>query len=154
MIDCKRNSLPLSLSHKLDSKFSNDDQILNNILNTEAIGSIMYAMVYSSYLAYAISALSRFNVKPRQDHQNVIKGVFLEYGKHSDFVSILGYTDSDFAKYVKFRRSITSYVFTIFGNYISWKSKFQFDVALSTSELEYIALTEGIKEGLQIRDLL
>ncbi|KAK4382379.1 Retrovirus-related Pol polyprotein from transposon TNT 1-94 [Sesamum angolense] len=46
------------------------------------------------------------------------------------------------------RRSTTSYVFTLCGACISWKSQLQNIVALSTTEAEYIAITEAFKEAL------
>src|SRR4051812_15054759 len=46
------------------------------------------------------------------------------------------------------RKSISGYVFTMFGTSISWKSTLQKVVALSTTEAEYIAFTEAMKEAL------
>lgn len=54
----------------------------------------------------------------------------------------------------EYRRSISSYIFTIHDNCISWKSRLQFDVSLSTIEFEYIKLTKSIKEALWIQGLL
>src|SRR3954470_8650913 len=42
------------------------------------------------------------------------------------------------------RKSISGYVFTMFGTAISWKATLQKVVALSTTEAEYIALTEAL----------
>ena len=77
----------------------------------------------------------------------------LEYEKFTDFVTIVGYSNADFAKDIKFRRS-TIYIFIVCGCCISWKSKLQFDITLSTTESEYIALTECIREALWIQGLL
>ena len=46
------------------------------------------------------------------------------------------------------RRSTTSYVFTFVGAAISWASRKQQVVALSSTEAEYIALAKGAKEPL------
>ncbi|KAL0376665.1 UNVERIFIED_CONTAM: Retrovirus-related Pol polyprotein from transposon TNT 1-94 [Sesamum calycinum] len=46
------------------------------------------------------------------------------------------------------RKSTTSYVFTLCGACISWKSQLQNIVALSTTEAEYIATTEAFKEAI------
>lgn len=103
-------------------------------------------------------------MKPRQDHWNAITDVFryikgtahyiLVYGKRSDIVNILDFTNSDFVKDAEFRCSIISYVFTVCGNSVSWNSKLQCDVALLTIESEYIALTKEIRERLWIQGLL
>ena len=46
---------------------------------------------------------------------------------------------------------MSGYVFTFGENTISWKSSLQHVVALSSTEAEYAALTEAIKEGLWLR---
>ena len=52
------------------------------------------------------------------------------------------------------RRSLTCYVFTLFGCAIRWKTTLQSIVALSTTEVEYLSLTEGVKEGIWLHDLV
>ena len=67
--------------------------------------------------------------------------------------AIEGYVDSDYAGCLDSRKSITGYVFTVFGSAVSWKGSLQKVVALSTTEAEYIALTEAVKESLWLRGL-
>ena len=57
-----------------------------------------------------------------------------------------GYTDADMAGDLDNRKSTTGYLFTFSGGAISWQSKLQKCVALSTTEAEYIAVTEAGKE--------
>ncbi|CAA7059281.1 unnamed protein product [Microthlaspi erraticum] len=52
------------------------------------------------------------------------------------------------------KRSISGYIFTVGGNTVSWKSCLQSVVALSTTEAEYIAFSEAVKEGIWICGLL
>ncbi|KAK4408088.1 Retrovirus-related Pol polyprotein from transposon TNT 1-94 [Sesamum angolense] len=63
-------------------------------------------------------------------------------------VKLMGYVDSNYANDRDSRRSTTSYVFTLCGACISWKYQLQNIVALSTTEAEYIAITEAFKEAL------
>jgi len=58
-----------------------------------------------------------------------------------------GYVDSDYAGNVDIRKSLSGFVFTLFGTTISWKANQQSVVALSTTQAEYIALVEGVKRG-------
>ncbi|GKB73939.1 retrotransposon protein, putative, ty1-copia subclass [Tanacetum coccineum] len=51
-------------------------------------------------------------------------------------------------------RSITGYVFLVQGCVVSWKAMLQQVVALSTTEAEYMALTEAVKEAIWLRELL
>ncbi|KAL0296697.1 UNVERIFIED_CONTAM: Retrovirus-related Pol polyprotein from transposon TNT 1-94 [Sesamum radiatum] len=74
--------------------------------------------------------------------------------KHTDGVSLVGYVDSNYANDRDSRRSTTSYVFTLCGACISWKSQLQNIVALSTTEAEYIATTEAFKEAIWLKGIL
>jgi hypothetical protein len=52
------------------------------------------------------------------------------------------------------RRSLTAYVFTLRGCVISWKATLQSTIALLTTEVEYIVITEGVKEAIWVKGLL
>ena len=66
----------------------------------------------------------------------------------------MGYVDADYAGDLDKRRSLTRYVFTLFGCTVSWKAQLQSVVALSTTEAEYIAATEGVKEAMWLKRLV
>jgi len=68
-------------------------------------------------------------------------------------VHLLGY-DSDFVGDVHSRKSTTSYVFTLRSRAVSWVSRLQKIVALSTTEAEYIAVTEACKEMIWLKDFM
>ena len=80
--------------------------------------------------------------------------VGLIYRHKSNSVRLKGFTDSDYAGDRDNRKSTSSYVFTLCESCISWKSQLQHIVALSTTESEYIAATEAIKEALWFKGLL
>ncbi|KAL7132213.1 hypothetical protein ABFS83_12G056700 [Erythranthe nasuta] len=69
-------------------------------------------------------------------------------------VELIRYVDSNFSNDRDNRKSTTSYVFTLCGSCISWKSQLQRIVALSTTEAEYIAATEAIKEAIWLKGIL
>ena len=54
--------------------------------------------------------------------------------------------DADLAGNVDIRRSTIGYVYTLGGTTVSWSSQLQKIVALSTTEAEYVAITEGSKD--------
>ncbi|KAG8484503.1 hypothetical protein CXB51_023752 [Gossypium anomalum] len=62
--------------------------------------------------------------------------------------------DSDYAGDLDQRRSTTGYVFTFAGRPISWKSTLQSTVALSTTEAEYMAVTEAVKEAIWLQGMV
>ena len=62
--------------------------------------------------------------------------------------------DADYAGCADSRRSTTSYVFTFTGGAISWISRMQKCIALSTTEAEYVAAVEACKEALWLSRLV
>ena len=67
---------------------------------------------------------------------------------------VVGYCDSDYAGDLDKRRSTTGYVFTLAKALVSWKSTLQSTVVLSTTEAEYMAITEAVKEAIWLQGLL
>nr|GEY42872.1 retrovirus-related Pol polyprotein from transposon TNT 1-94 [Tanacetum cinerariifolium] len=65
-----------------------------------------------------------------------------------------GFVDSDYAKDPDKGRSITGYAFLVQGCVVTWKATLQHVVALSTTEAEYMALTEAVKEAIWLKGLL
>ncbi|GJU01945.1 secreted RxLR effector protein 161-like protein [Tanacetum coccineum] len=96
-------------------------------------------------------------------HWNAVKRIFrylkgtsdvgLIYGGDHEYL-VAGYSDSDYAADLDARRSLTGYVFTIGNSVVSWKATLQPSVALSTTEAEYMALTEAAKEGIWLKGLI
>ena len=69
------------------------------------------------------------------------------FRKTDEVLSLIAFSDSDWASSVEDRRSTTGYCFSLTpqGPAISWKSRKQPTVALSTCEAEYICV--GSYEG-------
>ncbi|GKE32606.1 retrovirus-related pol polyprotein from transposon TNT 1-94 [Tanacetum coccineum] len=74
-----------------------------------------------------------------------------DQGKHMD---VDEFVDVDFAKDLDKGMSITRYVLMTHGCVVSWKATLQHVVALSTTEAEYMALTEAVKESIWLKGLL
>jgi hypothetical protein len=65
-----------------------------------------------------------------------------------------GYVDADWASDINDRRSITGYVFVLANGAVSWSSKKQTSVALSSTEAEYMAASAATKEAIWIWTLI
>ncbi|GAX80348.1 hypothetical protein CEUSTIGMA_g7787.t1 [Chlamydomonas eustigma] len=77
----------------------------------------------------------------------------LEFGGVKD-PCLVGYADSSYSSDPDTRRSTTGYVFLYNGGAVSWGSKLQQTVAMSTMEAEYMAAAAAAKEGLCFRKLM
>lgn len=116
----------------------------------------MYAMICTRPdLAYAMSLVSRYMGKPGKLHWEAMKWIFryvkgtsdvgLLYLRHEGSIfGVTGFVDSDYAGCLDTRRSLTGYVFKFCDNTVSWKCNLQHVVSLSTTEAEFIAVTEAI----------
>ena len=71
-----------------------------------------------------------------------------------DFSNCVGFSDADWGGDLDDRKSTSGYVFQVGGTAISWRSKKQTCVALSTAEAEYIALASAAQESLWLQQLL
>ena len=136
---------------------------MSHVPYSSAVGSLMYAMVCTRPdIAYAVSVVSRYMANPGKQHWQAVKWILrylrgttntcLEFGGSKEGVN--GYVDADFAGDLDRRRSTTGYVFTLGDTSISWKSVLQATVALSTTEAEYMAIAEAVKEAIWLRALI
>lgn len=73
--------------------------------------------------------------------------------RHTEPV-LVGYSDSDWAGDAKSRRSTTGYVFQLAGGCVSWATRLQPTVALSSTEAEYMAVCAAAQEAMHMRRLL
>ena len=80
--------------------------------------------------------------------------VYLADRDSSSEIHLIGWTDSDWAGDIDSRRSTTGYCFTLGSGAISWSSKKQPTVALSSTEAEYRAACSGTCEAVWLRRLL
>ncbi len=69
-------------------------------------------------------------------------------------LKLLGYADADFASDVDSRRSVSGHLFTYGGSPVAWKSKKQPITATSTTEAEYIALSECSKTSMALGNVI
>ncbi|KAL2241037.1 UNVERIFIED_CONTAM: Retrovirus-related Pol polyprotein from transposon TNT 1-94 [Sesamum indicum] len=168
MENAKPVSVPLAahfqLSKDQSPKKDSEKAKMDKVPYSNVIGSIMYLMICTRPdIAYAISCLSRYMSNPGTPHWEALKyllrylrgsiDIGITFSRNSDYTQLVGFVDSNYANDRDSRKSTRSYVFTLCGACISWKSQLQHIVALSTTEAEYIATIEAFKEAIWLDDV-
>jgi hypothetical protein len=127
------------------------------------IGRLLYLTHSRPEISYAVSKLSQFLDAPTDLHMlaglHVLKflknhpgqGLFFS---SSSLLTLKGYPDSDWGACPDTRRSTTGFCFFIGTSLVSWKSKKQAVVSMSSSEAEYRALAQATCEGQWLLYLL
>src|SRR5260221_1362962 len=111
-------------------------------------------------ISFAITKLSQYSSNPGEEHWiainqllqylNATKNYRLAYDRNSEYNDESGYSDSDLAGDPRDHHLISSFIFIMAGAAISWSSKKQPSVALSSTEGEYMAMTHATKEAIWI----
>lgn len=107
-------------------------------------------------IAHAVSMMSQFNNNHGRIHWTMAKRI-LRYLKGSIKLglvfrktdrALVGFVDADWGNCTLDRRSYTGSTFLLAGAAISWESRKQRTVALSSTEAEYMSLTDAAKEAV------
>ena len=164
--DLKPLSTPMDPSTQLSQSQSPTKLIdigkMKNVPYREAVGSLMYAaMGTRPDIAFATSTVAQFSQNPGWVHWEAVKRIFryllgtqkLELVYGGERRGLVGYVDADGASQ-DHRRAISGYVFLVDGGAVSWSSKKQELVTLSTTEAEYVAATHTAKEAMWLRRLI
>lgn len=168
MSECKPRSTPCELKTDTTTCGGNDaNETVNSREYREIVGSLIYAMTCTRPdISWVVSRLSQTLAQPTREDLVTAKQVLrylkgtndfeLIFKKSSEDLDLIAYSDSDWASSVKDRRSTTGYCFALTkeGPVISWKTKKQPTVALSTCEAEYIGLATTTQESMYLTQLL
>ena len=151
------------LSNDQSSKTEEEKDFIAKVPYALAIRSLTYAMTCTRPdISQAVGVVSRYMSNPGKPHWEAVKWI-LRYLRGTtekcltfrrEELKLEGYVDSDFTGEVDHRRSTTGYVFTMAGTAISWMSQLQKIVTISTTEAEYVAVTESSKELIWLQGLL
>ena len=167
MEDCKPIGTPLDTKVKLEKlgmeEYDAEAPKMVSVPYKSAVGSLMYAMVATrADLAFAISTVSQHMARPGWSHWMAVKRImrYLKGTSHLQLqlggghISLKGYCDADWAGDANDRKSTTGYAFSLGEGMVSWSSKKQPTVALSTTEAEYMAASHCTREAIWLRQLL
>ena len=137
---------------------------MDKIPYRKGIGSVMYAMIGSRPdVAYSLSELSKYLDNPGARHWKEFKHLVRYLKGSKDFglcyertggLKLEAYVDASFANDVDSRKSTSGFVIMLGGNVVSWISRRQSMVTLSSTEAEYVALTSCMQELIWIEKIL
>ena len=165
MKDAKTKVLPCDAGMTMFN-CSQSKLLENPTLFRAIIGSLVYINTCTRpEISYIVTRLSQYMDKPTKAHLALAKDVLrylkgtidqeLIFYKSKNIVQLIGYCDSDYAGSDD-RKSTSGYCFKLNEEsaLISWKTKKQKIVCLSSCEAEYVAMTHSIQEGKFLCKLL
>ncbi|KAL2453574.1 cysteine-rich RLK (RECEPTOR-like protein kinase) 8 [Abeliophyllum distichum] len=156
MLECKPVDTPIVQNHRLGIYA---DQVPTNKERYQRI----VGKLTRPDIAYAVSMVSQFMQCPSETHMNAVtrilrylkfsprKGLIFWKNKH---LNIDGYTDADWVENISDKKSTSGYFTSVGGNLVTWMSKKQKVVALSSAEAEFQGMAKGVCELLWLRRLL
>lgn len=154
MMECKSISTPMEANTKLCAHEGKD--LEDTTMYRQLVGSLIYLTLTRPDITFAVGVVSRFMQSPKKPHLEAVRRIlrYIRSTLNFDIIyrkgvtcKVIGFCDADYAGDHDTRRSTTGYVFSIGSGAISWCSKRQPTVSLSTIEAEYRASATAAQEA-------
>jgi len=161
MEGCNAVRIPIVPGQRLTKKGAGEAADSTNF--KQLVGSLRYLTATRPDLIYSVNLVSRYMENPSEQHMRAAKRILryvqgtVGYGiryKQRGGQDLVGFVDSDYAGDVDDRKSTSGYVFLLGGGAVSWASKKQPIVTLSTTEAEYVAAAYGACQAVWMRNVL
>ena len=164
MESSKPVSTPVNPGVKL-KKAMQESKRVDQASYQSAVGHLLYLSTKTRPdIAYAVSDVARFTSDPTEEPWAAVKCIvrYLNGTRDMDLLykgrdgtkECISYSDANWAGDLDDRKSTSGYVFLISDAAISWRSKKQSCVALTTAEAEYMALASATQEAIWLQQLL
>jgi hypothetical protein len=153
--------VPLPPGLQLTSDMNSEPTNLHQFC--KIVGKLIFLTTTRLDLSYAVSSVSRFMSAPQHAHLEAVRHILRYLIKTSDYGilynstgknPIKGYTDADWAACPETRRSTGGYMFSLAGGSIIWQSKRHVTISRSSTESEYVALSNCSQEAVWLGRLL
>lgn len=162
MQDCKPVSTPLEVNLKLTT---NESEPVTKHPYRELVGCLTYLMLSSRPdISSAVNFLSRFQSGATDTHWTHLKRVLrylqgtkddsLVYRRNRNSEPLVGFADADWGSDVNDRKSTSGSLFQVFGNSVLWTTRKQPTVSLSSTEAEYVSLSQAACDAVWLRNVL
>ncbi|GJX75509.1 retrovirus-related pol polyprotein from transposon TNT 1-94 [Tanacetum coccineum] len=161
MDNCHSIGTPLATKPKLDVDLSGEPVDQSDYHSK--IGSLMYLTSSRPDLVQAVCYCARYQARPTQKHLKEVKRIFkylkgtinmgLWYPKDSGF-ELTAFSDADHAGCLDTRKSTSGGIQFLGDKLVSWMSKKQNCIAMSSAEAEYVALSASCAQVMWMRTQL
>ncbi|XP_059627369.1 secreted RxLR effector protein 161-like [Cornus florida] len=161
MNDSKLVSTPLCPNTKLSLNCTSE--AVPSTLYRSIIGSLLYLTASRPDIMYSVGLVARFQSNPKMSHLQAAKRILryvkgtISYGLHYIFppkMTIAAFSDADWGCSLPDRKSTSGYCYILGSNIVSWLSKKQDTVSLSTSKAEYITASQAASQLLWMQSTL
>ncbi|OMO58188.1 Integrase, catalytic core [Corchorus capsularis] len=161
--DRSKRLLGETLSLQLTPKTSDEQKQMARVPYSSSVGSLMYAMMCTRPdISFAVGLVSRFQSNPGLAHWKAVNRILRYLKGTADYMlcyrgsnlNLIGYTDADWGGDLDERKSTSGYAFLLNGGAITWSSKKQSCIALSTMEAEFIACSAAVQEAVWLKRFL
>ncbi|MCO5594128.1 hypothetical protein L7F22_048149 [Adiantum nelumboides] len=171
MLNCNPSVIPMSVSQQLTLDMCPstpaEQHAMAEVPYRPSLGSVRYLVTCTRPdVCLAAGVHSRFMHNPGnvhwQSNKRMVKylnhtndfGITYHASLNKDAPRLIGWSDSDWGGDQDTRYSTSGFVFVLAGGAISWQSRKQATVALSSTEAEYVAAAMAAKEGIWLQRLL
>ncbi|XP_070047106.1 secreted RxLR effector protein 161-like [Nicotiana tomentosiformis] len=133
---------------------------VNQTMYRGIIGSLLYLTASRPDIIYSVGICARFQSNPKESHMKAamrilryLKGMqdLILYYPSGDNFDLIGYAGADYAGYLVDRKSTLGMAHFLGSCLISWGTRKQNSVALSTAKVEYVAATSCCAQLLWIK---
>ena len=161
MLECKTTSTLMEPNSKICAHEGKD--LEDATMYRQLVGSLIYLTLTRPNISYAVGVMSHYMQNPKKPDLEAVQQILryvkstIDYGllyKKGEDCKLVGYCDVDYAREQDTRRSTTGYVFKLGFRTISWCSKRQLMVSLSTTKAEYRAVAMVTQESRWLIQLM
>lgn len=161
MANCKPILMPLDVNAKLSAHVG--DVLEDVTMYMKIVGSLIYLTITRLDLSYIVGLESQFMQLPRKPHLDAIQRTLRYVQLTLDYelfyaadasLALYGYTDADWAGNIADRRSMSGFMFSFWIVVVTWSSKKQPTIALSSTSAEYRGAANATCEVTSLHTLL
>ncbi|XP_016510182.1 secreted RxLR effector protein 161-like [Nicotiana tabacum] len=152
---------PIATATRLD--MGETGSPMNQTMYRGIIGSLLYLTASRRDIVFSVGLCARFQSNPKESHLKVAKRILrylkgtqdlVLYYPSDDSFNRIRYADADYAGYLVDRKNTSGMTHFLGPCLISWRTRKQNSVALSTAETEYVAATSCCTQLLWIKQQL